>query len=83
MMSIMDNLHNFWSKKDIASSCTYPKIVGFYNAFKTISKKDIDPVFSIGEIELPFAVSKTVSIKRVGDHGRSRTDYSELTALEN
>ena len=78
-----EELRKFWSKHEIAISDDHSKIAGFYNFFQKIRKKGADPVFSYGEIELPFPVNETMKIERVGGVSGSRVTHLELTALEN
>ena len=55
---------------------------GFNAFFKRFREKNTDPIFSVGEIDLPFPVSKETKIKRVGDRIGARLIHAFLTALE-
>ena len=82
-MTDIEESHKFWSKKEITSPVSHPKVVGFHSFFKKLRKKGTNPIFSLGEIELPSAVSEEVSIKRVGCHSGYSVTHHELIALEN
>lgn len=84
MLSNVSFLHEFWNHVTETIPDSHPKIVGFHSFFQDMRKKDSDPIFSIGKIELPFSVNKSItSIKRIGDKSGTRIIYVELTALEN
>ena len=84
MLSDASSLHKFWNNNTVTIPDSHPKIVGFHSCFQDLRKKDSDPIFSLGKIELPFPVCKSVtSIKRIGDKSGARIVCIELTALEN
>lgn len=84
MLSDVSLLHKFWNDNTVAIPDSHPKIVGFHSYFQDLRKKDSNPIFSFGKIELPFPVCKSAtSIKRIGDKSGARVICIELTALEN
>ena len=83
MLSNVNFLHEFWNISGIVIPDSHPKIVGFHSFFQDMRKKDSDPIFSVGKINLPFTVNKSITtIKRIGDKAGTRIICAELTALE-
>ena len=80
IVSDVDKLHAHWKQNKTSLSDTIME--GFNTFFKRFRKKNADPIFSIGEIDLPFPASKEIKIKRVGDRTGARLIYVFLTALE-
>ena len=78
-----EELRKFWNKHEMTTPDHHSKIAGFHNFFQKTRKKGADPVFSHGEIELPFPVNETTKLKRVGGVSGSRVTHVELTTLEN
>ena len=76
----IDKLYTYWRTNKISLSDTIME--GFNTFFKKFHKKNTDPIFSIGKIDLPFPASKEIKIKRVGDRAGARILCVFLTALE-
>ena len=79
-MSDVDKLHYHW--KQNKTSLSDAIMEGLNAFFKRFRKKSTDPIFSIGEIDLPFPASKEIKLERVGDRAGARLIHAFLTALE-